>query len=114
VSRRPILLLVNPVAGGKPGSGPGLHDDAERLQPRALRDALAERGLDVRLQELSAADDAGSLARAAADGGSDVVVAGGDGTVSGVAAAMVGHPDASLGILAMGLSLIQSPSPRDA
>ena len=39
-----MLLLVNPVAGGKPGSGPGLHDDTERLQPNALRDALAERG----------------------------------------------------------------------
>ena len=97
-----MLLLVNPVAGGKPGSGPGLHDDTERLQPNALRDALAERGLDVKLHELTAADDAASLARAAADDGSDVVVAGGDGTVSGVAAALLGHPDASLGILAMG------------
>ncbi len=102
MSRRPVLLLVNPVAGGKPGSGPGLHDDAERLQPNALRDALAERGLVVRLHELTGDADAASLARAAADDGSDVAVAGGDGTVSGVAAALMGHPDASLGILAMG------------
>ena len=102
MSRRPVLLLVNPVAGGKPGSGPGLDDDPDRLQPIALQAALADRGLDVTLHELTAADDAGSLARAAADDGSDVVVAGGDGTVSGVAAPLVGHPDTSLGILAMG------------
>ena len=102
MSRRPILLLVNPVAGGKPGSGPGLDDDAARLTPAALEGALAERDLAVRLHELTPDDDAGSRARAAADEGSDVVVAGGDGTVSGVAAALVGHPEATLGILAMG------------
>jgi diacylglycerol kinase (ATP) len=102
VSRRPILLLVNPVAGRKPGSGPGLHDDPERLRPAALAAALREHGLQVRLHELTADDDAARLARAAADDGSDVVVAGGDGTVSGVAAALVGHATGSLGILAMG------------
>ena len=102
MTRRPILLLVNPVAGGKPGSGPGLHDDVERLVPAALQAALAERGLEVRIHELAAGDDAGALARDAADGGGDVVVAGGDGTVSGVATALVGHADATLGILAMG------------
>ena len=32
----------------------------------------------------------------------DVVVAGGDGTVSGVATSLIHHPDATLGILAMG------------
>ncbi len=102
MTRRQILLLVNPVAGGKPGSGPNLHDDPERLRPEALRDALAGRGLDVRLHQLTEDDDAGSLARAAADEGCDVVVAGGDGTVSGVATAMIQHPEATLGILAMG------------
>ncbi len=102
MSRRPLLLLVNPVAGGKPGSGPGLDDDLSRLEPAALQAALGERGLEVRLHELTAADDAGALARAAADDGNDVAVAGGDGTVSGVAAAMLGHAEATLGILAMG------------
>ncbi len=102
MSRRSILLLVNPVAGGKPGSGPGLDADADRLTPAALEKGLAERGLTVRLHELTPDDDAGSLAREAAGAGSDVVVAGGDGTVSGVAAALVGQPEATLGILAMG------------
>lgn len=102
MSRRPIFLLVNPVAGGKPGSGPALHHDPARLAPAALAGGLRERGLEVRLHELSADDDAPSLARSAADDGSDVVVAGGDGTVSGVATALVGHGAASLGILAMG------------
>ena len=101
MSRRPVLLLVNPVAGGKPGSGPGLDDDPDRLRPDALRSALVERGVEVVLHELSADDDAAALAREAADA-SDVVVAGGDGTVSSVAAALLGHPEASLGILAMG------------
>ena len=37
MTRRPLLLLVNPVAGGKPGSGPGLSDDPELLTADALR-----------------------------------------------------------------------------
>ena len=102
MTRRPILLLVNPIAGGKPGSGPSLHDDPERLLPEALASALAEREMDVRLHTLTEDDDAGELARAAADDGRDVVVAGGDGTVSRVAAALIHHPEATLGILAMG------------
>ena len=102
MSRRPILLLINPVAGGKPGSGPGLDDDPERLTPDAIAGALRGRGLEVEVHELAKEDDAGALARRAADDGYDVVVAGGDGTVSGVAAAMLGHASGSLGILAMG------------
>jgi diacylglycerol kinase (ATP) len=99
---RPILLLINPVAGGKPGSGPGLTDDPDRLRPDALARALRDRGVEVELHELGELDDAGALATQAADRGCDVVVGGGDGTVSAVAAALLGHREATLGILAMG------------
>ena len=102
MTRRPILLLVNPVAGGKPGSGPGLADDPALLTADALRAALIERGLDVSHRELAESDDLTRLATHAADTGHDVVVAGGDGTVSRAAAALVGHESAALGILAMG------------
>jgi len=102
VTRRPITLLVNPTAGGRPGSGPGLHEDPERLEPDALAGDLRRRDLEVELHELGPDDDAGALALRAADRGRDVVVAGGDGTVSVVAAALLEHPTASLGILARG------------
>lgn len=99
--RRPILLLVNPVAGGKLGSGPDLAEDSSELEPDALADALRQRGLDVTLRELGPDDDAAGLARGAMDERRDVVVAGGDGTVGLVAAAMCGA-DATLGILPRG------------
>ena len=102
MTRRPVQLLINPTAGGKPGSGPDLHEDPERLTPDALATALRERGLDVTVHELAVDDDVTELARTAADDGRDVVVGGGDGTVSLVAAALVGHRKASLGILALG------------
>ncbi len=102
MTRRPALLIVNPTSGGKPGSGPGLHEDPERLTPDALAGALRERGVEVTVHELAEDDDVGELARSAADDGHDVVVGGGDGTVSLVAAALVDHPDAALGILALG------------
>lgn len=102
MTRRPILLLVNPVAGGKPGSGPGLADDPALLTADALRDALAGRGLQVTHRELAEGDDLAELATHAADTGHDVVVAGGDGTVSVAATALLGHREATLGILAMG------------
>jgi diacylglycerol kinase (ATP) len=102
MTRRPLLLLVNPVAGGKPGSGPGLADDPALLTADALRAALQERGLEVSHRELAEGDDLAELATHAADTGHDVVVAGGDGTVSLAAAALLGHRDATLGILAMG------------
>lgn len=102
MTRRPVLLLVNPVAGGKPGSGPGLADDPALLTAEALGDALERRGLAVTHRELAEGDDLAELATHAADTGHDVVVAGGDGTVSIAAAAMIGHAEATLGILAMG------------
>lgn len=102
MTRRPILLLVNPVAGGKPASGPPLADDPDRLRPQALLESLRGRGLEIELRELSLEDDAETLARVAADTGRDVVVAGGDGTVGRVAAGLLGHDEAALGILAMG------------
>lgn len=102
MTRRPILLLVNPVAGGKPGSGPGLADDPALLTADALRDALARRGLEVTHRELAEGDDLAELATHAADTGHDVIIAGGDGTVSLAATALLGHAEATLGILAMG------------
>jgi diacylglycerol kinase family enzyme len=99
--RRPILLLVNPVAGGKPGSGPDLSDDPDELEPAALADALREQGLDVRLHVLAEDDDAAELAAKAGRDGHDIVIAGGDGTVGAVAAALCGG-EATLGILARG------------
>ncbi len=102
MTRRPILLLVNPVAGGKPGSGPGLADDPDLLTADALRAGLERRGLRVTPHELAEDDDLAALASRAADDAHDVVVAGGDGTVSVAAGALVEHPEAALGILAMG------------
>jgi diacylglycerol kinase (ATP) len=102
VTRRPIVLLVNPVSGGKPGSGPGLSDDPDLLTADALRAALQRRGMEVSHRELLEGDDLTELARHAVETGHDVVVAGGDGTVSLAAAALVGRPEATLGILAMG------------
>jgi diacylglycerol kinase family enzyme len=102
MTRRPILLLVNPTSGGKPGSGPGLADDPALLTADALGAALEERGLNVSHRELLEGDDLAELALHGADTGHDIVVAGGDGTVSLAAAALVGHADANLGILAGG------------
>jgi diacylglycerol kinase (ATP) len=101
MTRRPILLLVNPVAGGKLGSGPDLADDAARLEPEALASALRERGLSVDLRVLAEADDVRAVSAAAAEHGQDVVAAGGDGTVSLAASGLVGS-EATLGILALG------------
>ena len=94
-----MLLIVNPVSGGKPGSTPALSDDPEALKPAALAKALEARGLQVRLHELSEGDDAAEIARGAAE--EDVVVAGGDGTVGAVAAELNGG-ERTLGILPMG------------
>jgi diacylglycerol kinase (ATP) len=102
VTRRPVVLIANPDAGGKVGSGPDLDPDPARLRPEALAGDLRGRGLEVRLHVLRGGDDATRLARDAAASGHDVVVAGGDGTVGAVAAALLEEPAATLGILARG------------
>ena len=89
VTRRPILLLVNPVAGGKPGSGPGL-ETTGALEPAALRAALERRGSRCAATTSTADDDAGGSPLPPRTAGQDVVVAGGDGTVVGSPAALVG------------------------
>jgi diacylglycerol kinase family enzyme len=66
-----------------------------------MRDLLAREGLPVRLHVLGEGDDAGRLARDAADKGLDVAVAGGDGTVRPVAAALVGT-EATVGVVPRG------------
>jgi diacylglycerol kinase family enzyme len=100
--RRRALLIINPMSGGKPGAGPPLADDPERLTPTALAAALEAHGMNIEVQELTPEDDVTAIARGAADGGRDVIVGGGDGTVSAAAAALVGRGDAALGILALG------------
>lgn len=100
MTNRAILLLVNPVSGGKLSSTPALSEDAASLEPAALAEALKQRGLRVRLHALSEGDDPADLARRAAPD-EDVVAAGGDGTVGPVAEALAGTPK-TLGILAMG------------
>jgi diacylglycerol kinase (ATP) len=96
-SRRPILLLANPAAGGKPG---GVNAD-QVLTPAQLLERLRSGGLEVELHELAENDDAAALARQAASEGRDVVVAGGDGTVGPVAGGLV-DSDATLGVIPLG------------
>ena len=96
--RRPLRLLVNPVAGGKPAAPTS---DAPRLEPEEMVERLAARGLDVSLHLLGPDDDPGQLAADAVQAGFDVVVAGGDGTVRPTAAALVGT-EARLGVIARG------------
>jgi diacylglycerol kinase (ATP) len=93
-----VLLIVNPVSGGKVGSTAPLSADAEALRPAALAAALQERGMQVRLHELDERQDPAEVARAV---DADVVVAGGDGTVGPVAETLAAT-DRTLGILPMG------------
>jgi diacylglycerol kinase (ATP) len=94
--RRSVLLIVNPVSGGKPGSA----GKGEALEPTALAQALEARGLSIRLHMLTEEDDPGEIARRATPD-EDVVVAGGDGTVGRVADVLAGG-EKTLGIVPMG------------
>lgn len=98
--RRSLLLIVNPVSGGKPGSTTPLSNDPSKLEPEALAEGLRSRGLQVRLHALSEKDDPAEIARGAGPD-EDVVVAGGDGTVAPVAEVLSGN-ERALGILPMG------------
>jgi diacylglycerol kinase (ATP) len=97
---RSVLLIVNPVSGGKPGSTTPLSADANKLEPDALADALRSRGLLVRTHVLSEEEDPAGVARGARPD-EDVVVAGGDGTVGPVAEVLTGS-ERALGIIPMG------------
>ncbi len=97
---RSLLLIVNPVSGGKPGSTSPLAEDSKAREPEALAHGLRSRGLGVRLHVLSEPDDPAEVARGARPD-EDVVAAGGDGTVGPVAEVLTGA-DRALGILAMG------------
>jgi diacylglycerol kinase (ATP) len=95
-----VLLIVNPVSGGKPASTTSLSDDPAELEPDALAEGLGSRGLQVRIHVLSEQDNPAEVARGAGPN-EEVVVAGGDGTVGPVAEALTGE-DRTLGILPMG------------
>jgi diacylglycerol kinase (ATP) len=102
MTRRPILLLVNTGAGGKPGAGDRLDAEDADLEPDALAAALSARGLAVSLRVLERPRHARSLARDGARDGYDVVAVGGDGTVSRVAAALLEAGRGTLGIVPLG------------
>ena len=97
-ARRPILLLVNPVSGGKPTAPGGA---VARPEPEELRDGLIGHELSVELRLLEEGDDVGAVVSVAVEAGQDVVVAGGDGTVRPAASALVGT-DGTLGIIPFG------------
>ncbi len=92
----PVRIVV--VWNGKAGSAAGI--SADDVRARLERDT----GAEVVIEPCSEPRDPGAIARAAVAGGADgVVAAGGDGTVSSVAAEVVGT-EANLGVLPLGTS----------
>jgi len=83
-----IIVLLNPAAGS---AGKGAHIGA----------LFREAGANVQIVVLEHGQDPAEAARAAAAHTSIVVAAGGDGTVSRVAAGLIGTP-AALGVLPLG------------
>lgn len=102
MTRRPLLLIVNPASGGKPGSDADLDADDSLAAPETIAERLRGRDLEVTLHVLGEGDDVSAVAGGAADDGKDVVVVGGDGTVRPAATALVDHPSATLGIVPAG------------
>jgi diacylglycerol kinase (ATP) len=95
---RPLLLIVNPTSGTKPGAPVS---SAPVPEPSAMRDSLQRRGLVVDMHVLDAADDVADIAADAAAKGRDIAVAGGDGTVRPAAGALA-ETDATLGTIPLG------------
>jgi YegS/Rv2252/BmrU family lipid kinase len=91
-----VAVIINPVAGAGLG---GAVDAAASLATRVIG---AGGEVDVAVSVTRAPADAARLAREAREGGASLVVAwGGDGTINGVAAALV-HSDIPLGIVPAG------------
>jgi YegS/Rv2252/BmrU family lipid kinase len=85
-----LALVCNPRAGG-----------ATEATIAELRARLGA----VTCYELDGSCDAAGCARAAIEGGAEIVIAaGGDGTVSAVATELIGHPRTHLGVLPIGTS----------
>jgi YegS/Rv2252/BmrU family lipid kinase len=85
----PVLLLVNPSAGG---------GRARRLLPD-VQARLRELGLQVRVERTRDLQHARELARTGAASGATVVCLSGDGTIGAVADVLRELPDAVLGVL---------------
>lgn len=90
--RREVTVLLNAASGSAEG-----RDTEERV-----REAFRAAGAQARVHSASGGEEIGELAkRAAADGNGPLVAGGGDGTVSSVAAAVVGGTR-EFGVLPLG------------